>query len=359
MDSEFFALVMDHDPNLVFVKDENSVILYANRAFLEVFPPEKRAGIIGTTTIEDFQPDEAALFLAEDRRAMALGRSEIVEDVSDYTGRKRVLLTRKIAFTCVTGAPRLLAISTDITELAERERHLAEANDRLAQFSAFAAHDLRSPISSIVSALDMIRHDRETTLSPRAESYVDLMMKSGHGLARQVTSLLESARAENRSELATRETDLNLLMNEIRFNLSSQLEAAGATLHSARLPNLDVEPQLFRQLLQNLIENALAHHGDRLPMVIVRHEETGAEHVISVEDNGIGIAPGEMESVFEEFEQGERAEGGTGIGLALCRRVVGLHQGRISIDPAYRDGCRVVVALPKEAVAAGALRNVA
>ena len=54
MDSEFFALVMDHDPNLVFVKDENSVILYANRAFLEVFPPQKRAGIIGTTTIEDF-----------------------------------------------------------------------------------------------------------------------------------------------------------------------------------------------------------------------------------------------------------------------------------------------------------------
>ena len=91
----------------------------------------------------------------------------------------------------------------------------------------------------------------------------------------------------------------------------------------------------------------------------VENVSSGYGAATVVRDVSFGIAPGEMESVFEEFEQGERAEGGTGIGLALCRRVVGLHQGRISIDPAYRDGCRVVVALPKEAVAAGALRNVA
>lgn len=350
MHGEMFQLVMDHDPNLVFVKNEASVIVYANPAFLELYPPERRGSVVGSTTIEHFNEAEASVWMAEDRRAMAVGRSEMVEEISDFEGRRRVLLTRKIAFTCVTGERRLLGISTDITELADRERALVKANDRLAKVSAFAAHDLRSPLASIVSAIEIVHRDRDTSLSPRALEVMGLMAESARGLAQQVTSLVQTAGAEHRHDLDTRLTDLNLLIEEVRFNLSSLIERTATSLVAARLPSLMVEPNLFRQLLQNLVENAIRHRSARLPIIIIRHAEENDRDVISIEDNGTGIALAEVDRVFGQFEQGEasRASGGVGLGLALCRRVVALHDGSIEVDPSYEGGCRIVLKLPQD-----------
>ncbi|KQT62589.1 MULTISPECIES: ATP-binding protein [unclassified Aureimonas] len=349
-----FYLVMEHDPNLVFVKDPDGLIIYANRAFLELYPPSTRNSIVGTTTVNAFTPEEAAVWMAEDHRAMTAGVSEIVEEIFDYTGRRRFLLTRKIAFSSAEGEPRLLGISTDISELAERERSLVDANDRLAKFAAFAAHDLRSPLASIASAVNVVRQDRETVLGPRAEHVMELVSECARGLAQQVTTLLVSTHAEHRNELNRRLTDLNLLVEEVRFNLSCMIERHGASFHAMRLPSLVVEPDLFRQLLQNLVENAIRHRSDdRPPVIVFRHEVGGNQDVISVEDNGVGISPAEADRVFGAFEQGANALGGTGIGLALCRRVIGLHGGSMSIDTSYTEGCWVVLNVPRGADGVG------
>lgn len=346
-----FYLVMEHDPNLVFVKDPQGVIVYANRAFLDLYPPDMRASIVGTTTVQAFNSEEATVWLAEDHRAMTTGSSEIVEEIFDHTGCRRSFLTRKIAFSSVEGEPRLLGISTDITELAERERSLVEVNDRLSKFAAFAAHDLRSPLASIASAVNVVRHDRETVLGPKSEQVMELVSECARGLAQQVTTLLASTQAEHRNELHRRPTDLNLLVEEVRFNLSSMIERHHVTVLSARLPSLVVEPDLFRQLFQNLVENAIRHRSDdRPPVIVFRHDMEANEDVILVEDNGVGISPAEVERVFGAFEQGADALGGTGIGLTLCRRVIGLHEGSMTIDTSYADGCRVVLRLPKGAV---------
>ncbi|KQT53293.1 hypothetical protein ASG43_18935 [Aureimonas sp. Leaf454] len=343
-----FYLVMEHDPNLVFVKDADGIIIYANRAFLELYPPSMRGSIVGTTTVNAFTAEESAIWLAEDHRAMTAGVSEIVEEIFDYLGRRRYLLTRKIAFSSAEGEPRLLGISTDITELAERERSLVEANERLAKFAAFAAHDLRSPLASIASAVNVVRNDRETMLGPKSEHVMGLVSECARGLAQQVSTLLASTRAEHRNHLDRRLTDLNLLVEEVRFNLSSMIDRHGASLRSSRLPSLTVEPDLFRQLFQNLVENAIRHRSDdRPPVIVVRHEAEDNEDVISIEDNGVGISAAEVERVFGVFEQGEEASGGTGIGLTLCRRVIGLHEGSMEIDTSYAEGCRVVVRVPR------------
>ena len=94
MPIELFDLVMHEDPNLIFVKDENSVIRYANKAFLEIYPPERRDQVVGSTTIEDYPEAEARLFLEEDRRAIAAGSTEIVETITDYQGNVRTLITK-------------------------------------------------------------------------------------------------------------------------------------------------------------------------------------------------------------------------------------------------------------------------
>ncbi len=344
-----FYLVMDHDPNLVFVKDEQGHIVYANRAFLELYAPEARASILGTTTVEAFSPEEAAVWLAGDRRAMATGSSEAVEEIFDYLGRRRVLLTRKIAFHTADGEPRLLGISTDVTTLKGRERSLVEANDSLSQFAAFAAHDLRSPLASIATAIDTVMCDADTSLGARAKQVLGLARESASGLSQQVTTLLASALASDVGELELRATDLNLLLEEVRFNLSSLIDRHGATITWARLPSLQVERNLFRQLLQNLVENAVRHRSDeRSPRVTVRHLPAEDADVIVVEDNGIGISAADAIRVFEAFERGSEAGDGTGLGLALCRRVVGLHAGSIGFDTTYAEGCRTLVTIPRQ-----------
>ncbi|KAB0680748.1 sensor histidine kinase [Aureimonas leprariae] len=345
--SEVFGLIMDHDPNLVFIKDANSIVLYANRACLECYPPERRASIVGSTGLEDFPREEAALRLAEDRRAFALGESEATTTGVDYLGRCRVLLTRKRAFMTADGEQRLLGISTDITELSEREASLVRINDQLSRFTAFAAHDLRSPLASIVSALNVIRHDRQTKLGPNASDYIELATASAMSMAQQVTALLSVSRAEHRQDVRMVETDLNVLVEEARSNLSALIAQTESYILASRLPTLRVEPDLFRQLIQNLIENGIRHRADRAPQIAIRYEQAGSEHMLSVEDNGTGVAAQDAERLFQPFEQGSRTKGGSGLGLSLCRRVVSLHGGSLAVDPTYVGGCRVVVRLPE------------
>ena len=347
MTANLFSLIMEHDPNLIFVKDENSIILYANKSFLEMYSPEKRDTIVGTTTIEEFSAEEASLWLSEDRRALSLGLTEIIENITDYKGLNRFFLTRKIAYTSEEGKPRLLGICTDITELADREKHLSEAYKRLENYSSFAAHDLRSPLVTFVSILELVRLDKANVLSPQSSAYINMMLNSVHGLAKQVTATLTAAKAINADEIYYQNTDLNILLEDVKFNISEYLRNNDATLHTVRLPHLKVEPQLFRQLLQNLIENAIRHRSGKPPMVFIRYKETVAEHIIFVEDNGRGIAVDDRQKVFDAFAQGSDVKNGTGIGLALCRRVIELHQGSISVDPTFQDGCCIVLKFPK------------
>ncbi len=360
-DSEIFALLMEHDPNLVFVKDENSIILFANRAFLELVPPERRSSVVGSSLADLRQRAEADLCLSQDRRAFAEGRTEIVETVVDHAGRQRTLVTRKIAFDAADGQRRLLCISTEITELSQRERALVETNDRLKRFGAFAAHDLRSPLGTFVTAMNVIKADPDTTLSPQAGEYLDLMIASATHLAANVTALLELARDDERTTVDLRENDMNLLIEEVRFNLSSLVAESGATIYAPRLPLIACEAGLIRQLFQNLVENSIKNRRDEEPLhVLIRYERSGDSHRFFVEDNGRGVSEQTAETMFEAFEQGgrdhdKRASTGTGtgvgLGLALCRRIIDIHAGTIRVDRAFESGCRIELVLPVDPAA--------
>ena len=357
LDSEIFALVMEHDPNLVFVKDENSVILFANRAFLDLLPPDQRSTVIGRSLADHFSAPEAELYLSQDRRALADGRSEIVETVVDHTGRARTLVTRKIAFDAADGQRRLLGIATDITELSQREQALIETADRLKRFGAFAAHDLRSPLGTFVTAMNVIKADRETTLSAQAGEYLDLMIASASHLAANVTALLEVSRDEATTTVDLRDNDMNLLVAEVRFNLSSLVLNSGATIHAPRLPSIVCEAGLIRQLLQNLVENSIKNRRDEEPLhVLIRYERNGDSHRFFVEDNGRGVSRETADIMFEAFEQGGRAKEsrpstGVGLGLALCRRIVDIHAGTIRVDRSFEGGCRIEFVIPVDPAA--------
>jgi len=345
-DSALVTFLLQSQPGLVFIKDEMSRLVYANEAFLGIYAPEQRGGIIGTTTVESFTAEEAALFLSEDRRAFREGHSEMVEEVTDWTGRKISLLSRKVAVTMANGEKRLVCFSTDITELAARERRLVRLNAQLKVYSHSVAHDLKNPIAAIIAGLNLIERDSGSVLKERSAMVLESLRASATGLAGFVSSLLKAAAAETQ-ELAFERYDLNLLLEEVRFNLSALIEGADAELHVTRLPILLIEPNLLRQLFQNLIENSVKHAGaDRL-VVTIHYKEAAGEHVFYVGDNGTGIPPEKKDLVFSQFYKGENSDG-IGLGLATCQRIAHLHDGVLELHDKIEQGCCMVLRLPKD-----------
>jgi signal transduction histidine kinase len=163
--------------------------------------------------------------------------------------------------------------------------------------------------------------------------------------------LLATKLTESKEETRRHLCDLNMMVEEIRFALSSQLERASASLLAVRLPTLNVEANLFRQVLQNLIENSIKYRSSGQKLWIhVKYQPLENGHEIAVEDNGIGITKEKAEKLFDLFAQGSHAAPGLGIGLSLCKRIIDLHGGTIAFDTSFENGSRVVITLPKDAV---------
>ena len=156
-ETDFLRTALNQTKSLIFVKDNDFRIVYANEAFLDLFPPEKRNSVIGTTTLEEFPNEEVEGFLKEDRRALKGENTEIIEQVTDYAGLTRTYLTRKIGFTSNNGASLMLGICHDVAKMVAQEKVLAQRNIALEKFTTIAAHDLRSPLNTLISYMDIIK----------------------------------------------------------------------------------------------------------------------------------------------------------------------------------------------------------
>ena len=335
----FVHAVLDNSRNLIFVKDRDSRVVYANDAFLQVYSPEERDKVIGSTTVENFTEDEAAVFLDEDRRAFERGESEMVEEIIDWKGEKRCLSTRKIVYKDEGGRELLLAIATDISDLKDREHALTRANRQLRDYARSVAHDLRTPIAAVISGISIIERDPNSHLSERGEMVAKAMKDSAHGMSSHLTAMLDAAQSDSKG-LRFKETDLNLLLEEVRFNLSALLVTKHAKLHAVRLPRAVVEPTLFRQLLQSLIENGVRHSKVDEPVVKLRFEEAGGELIFRFFDNGLGIPKEKRHLLMQPFTRGEAKDVGEGYGLGLmqCQRIAQLHEGYLELPKPAMDG---------------------
>lgn len=346
--ASFQDVLLESSNNLIFVKDRRSHILYANKPFFELYPPEERDKVIGSPSEENFQEDDATIFLSEDRKAFENGYSEIVEEIQDYTGNKRNFHTQKIRFTdSETGDLRILGIATDVTRLVDRERQLAESNIALENFARLAAHDLRSPLGELITSIEAITHDAETHLSPKALQFIALMDNCIENLMDLITNILETCKTNGLSdEMERLECDLSMLLEEVKFNLGSKIKSMQARILSTKLPTTNVNKALFRQLLHNLIENSLKYRSQSTPIIIIRHQRTDKEDLFSIEDNGIGIRYEDREKIFGLYQQSDKKNEGYGIGLSLCKTAIHAHGGRIWIDEHYAPGCKIYFSIP-------------
>jgi signal transduction histidine kinase len=256
----------------------------------------------------------------------------------------RLRLVAQIA--AVEAAGREVAAARGALE--EQTLELQRSNRELEQFAYVASHDLQEPLRKVASFCQMLQRRYAGQLDDRADQYIHFAVDGAKRMQQLINDLLEFSRV---GRLTTPQTDVDLMtcLKSALFNLETAIEESGAEVTSDQLPHVLGEGPLLTQLLQNLIGNAIKFHSDQPPLIRlgVRRDEDTWEFWCS--DNGIGIEAEYADRVFLIFQRLHPKEtyGGTGIGLAMCKKIVEHHGGRIWIDSSGENaGATVRFTLP-------------
>ena len=239
------------------------------------------------------------------------------------------------------GQRHMIASIADVTQrkLAEAElqasaERLARSNADLEQFAYAASHDLQEPLRSIGGMLQLLQSRYSGKLDDKGDSFIDHAVKGAERMQRLIDDLLTYSRAGRDAEI--RQVDCNETMSEVMQALGARIRDTGARVTWEGLPTIASHPSLLFQLFQNLVANAIKFHGEAAPVVSVSAEHIGnGRWRFAVTDNGIGIEAKFASDVFKVFRRlhTRKTYEGTGIGLALCRRIVEQHAGRIWVEP--------------------------
>ena len=222
-------------------------------------------------------------------------------------------------------------------DVSEERRMEAE----LKAYANVVAHDLSEPLAGISVLVTVLEQRPEEP--PAAEVLHELRASTARG-----RELIEGVLAYARSgELAREHVALQDVMAAVEADLRGAFEEAGATLVVGELPGVDGDPRQLRRVFQNLVGNALKFRGTEPPRIEVTAAERGREWAITVRDNGIGVDREHSSSIFGMFSRVRRDVEGSGIGLAVCRRVVEAHGGHIWVEPAEGGGSAFRFTLPR------------
>ncbi len=233
-----------------------------------------------------------------------------------------------------------LAISNARTETARRRaeqelvtkaRELERSNADLTQFAYVVSHDLQEPLRTVVGFLGLLKRKYGAGLDEGAHNYIQQAVDGTERMDRFIQDLLQYSRAGTRA-VTLLPVDLNEVVEQVRLGLHAAIEEAGAALEVPEpLPSVLGHGGLLGQLLQNLLSNAIKFRGDASPVVRITAERNDEGWQLSICDNGIGFDPRDSERIFRIFQRlrTTREFKGTGIGLAVCRRIVERHGGKI------------------------------
>ncbi|MGE5477621.1 MAG: ATP-binding protein [Bacteroidales bacterium] len=244
----------------------------------------------------------------------------------------------------------------DVTEAVKTEQALIDqsnaltrSNAELEQFAYVASHDLREPLRMVSSFLALLEKRLTGQLDQDCTEFLNFARDGAQRMDRLVLDLLEYSRI-GRLQRPLGGVDLNQVVEEVRRNLAAAIADSGGTVTVAGpLPIVVGDAQELTRLLQNLVGNALKYHAsERPPVVEIIAQQAGTEWRVAIKDNGIGIAPEHFARVFGVFQRLHTREqyDGTGIGLAICKKVVEHHGGRIWVESEPGCGSTFTLTLP-------------
>jgi len=248
----------------------------------------------------------------------------------------------------------IYGLSRDITErklaeerLREALNELARSNAELEQFAYSASHDLQEPLRMVSSYVQLLERRYKDKLDSDADDFIGFAVDGVHRMQNLISDLLEYSRVGMRGK-PLRPTEAGTALDHALSNLEVAIEESGAEITRGDLPTVIADETQLIQLFQNLIGNAINFRGDGNPRIHISAERKPGEYLFSVRDNGIGVDPGQSERIFQIFQRlHTRSEhSGTGIGLAVCKRIVERHGGLIWVESEPGSGSTFFFTLP-------------
>jgi PAS domain S-box-containing protein len=248
----------------------------------------------------------------------------------------------------------LFVLSLDITErkqaeeaLDRKNEELARSNTELQQFAYTASHDLQEPLRMVSSYVQLLQRRYKGKLDQDADDFINYAVDGAARMRTMIDDLLQFSRVESRSKPFKR-IEIEKILDNALNNLQINLAESEGTITRDRLPEIMGDEGQLTQVFQNLISNALKFRGEREPRIHISAQKRGKEWVFSVQDNGIGIEPQYFDRIFIIFKRlhNRQEYKGSGIGLAVCKKIVERHGGKIWLESEYDKGSTFYFSIP-------------
>ena len=349
-----FMVESAHDA--VFFKDLKSRYIIANDKTLEAFGLS-REEVIGKNDYEVMpNKEEAKKNVDDDQMVFKTGNpAEIIKHMTDADGKEYWFHAVKVPhFDTAGNVTGLVGIARDVTERKrteeERERFLKELEAKAAEMNRFTytvSHDLRSPLVTVQGFVEMLRKDLERNEKEKVESDLKFIENGTAKMEHLLNDTLQLSRI-GRMVNPPEDVPFGKIAQEALEQTAHQIKSSGVEITVAEdFPAVHVDRVRIVEVLVNLITNSINYMGEQpSPKIDIVYRIDDSETVFFVQDNGIGIDKSQHERVFELFYKVDKSSKGTGAGLAIVKRIIEVHNGRIWIESEKGKGCTVCFTLP-------------
>jgi len=363
--------IIDTIPDHVYVKDVEGRFILDNIAHRAMYGPKTEGSTTGRTVFDYYSADDAERFDDDDHRVIETGEGifNLEEPRAQEDGSELWIQTTKVPLRDTDGSIiGLVGISADISNRKAAEEQLLRfaaqlesSNTELQNFASVASHDLQEPLRKIQAFSDRLRAKCGAVLTDQGLDYLERMESAARRMQVLIQDLLKLSRITS-CALPFEQCNLGEIVRAVLLDLEIMIEQKNATVEVGELPTIEADPVQMRQLFQNLISNALKFQrpGDKPEVVVEGRVYQMKERNIAgaapgqqickivVRDNGIGFDTGFAEQIFIVFQRlHTRSEyEGTGIGLAVCRKITDRHGGSIVAKSAEGQGAAFIVTLP-------------
>jgi PAS domain S-box-containing protein len=353
---ERFWFMAESMPQKIFTAAPDASVEYFNRQWLD-YTGLSFEQIKGWGWTQFVHPDDVDDTIAAWGHSLETGDPCHSEHrFRRFDGKYRWHLSRAVAMRDAGGKVSLwLGSSTEIHEQKEKEQALRRANDDLQQFAYSASHDLQEPIRNVAVYSEMIATRYRSLVDEEGRMFLNFLTEGGRRLSMLVSDLLAYTSAGT-GELTEAPVDAAAVLKHSLASLAEGIRENRAEVTFDSLPEVYMGEAHLQQILQNLVSNALKYHDGIPPRIHVSASERFSEWCFAVKDNGIGIEPQYRDKIFGVFKRlhHDRTYGGTGIGLAICKRVVERYGGKIWVESEPGKGSTFFFTVPRRAQARSA-----
>jgi PAS domain S-box-containing protein len=331
---ERLAAIVEHTHDAIFSKSPDGRIVSWNRGAQQLFgySEHEAVGRPVLMLVPDRLADEERRMLAQVRDQK---RSALFETLRRRKDGSEVEVSVQLS-PILNVAGEVVgesSITRDITESRRRAKELQRSNAELEQFAYVASHDLQEPLRMVANYTELLARRYQGQLDEKADKYIHYASDGARRMQRLVSDLLAYSRVGSQGQ-PLEPTSSQMTMQDVLKGLQQVVRETGARLEFHDLPTVMADPGQLHQLLQNLVSNAIKFRREEAPHIVVTAIPDGAQWSFSVSDNGIGLEQRFAERIFQMFQRlHERGRyEGSGIGLAICKRIVERHGGRIWVE---------------------------